>query len=99
MADPSAVAAWQAALSAWIDRHRTYPAAARRREVEGVVQVRFEMDAEGRVTRVELHGPSGSAILDQAAMALLQAARLPPPPPNIEPSRRTVTVGIRYRLE
>jgi len=98
-ADPNAVAAWQAALSAWIDRHRTYPRAARHRQEEGVVQVRFELDGAGQVLRVDLHRPSGSALLDEAALALLREARLPAPPPRMDPARRKVTVAIRYRLE
>lgn len=97
--DAGAVAAWQAALSAWIERHRRYPAAARFRQEEGVVLVRFALDPAGRVLRAEITGPSGSGALDRAALALLDGATLPPPPPALDPALLVVSVPIRYRLQ
>ena len=99
IADPSIVAAWQAALSAWIERNRRYPPAARFRQEEGVVQVRFELDPAGKVLRAEVQQASGSATLDAAALTLLNGATLPAPPPDLEPARRVVSLAIRYRLE
>lgn len=98
-AGPDIVAAWQAALSAWIERNRRYPAAARLRQEEGVVLVRFELDPAGRVLRAEIRAESGSPILDRAALRLLTGATLPAPPPTLDPARRTVLVPIRYRLQ
>jgi protein TonB len=97
--DPGEVAAWQAALSAWIARNQTYPPAARHRHDQGVVQVRFSLDERGRVVSVAVLRESGSAILDAAALALLQDAHLPAPPRRLDPARRTITVPIRYRLQ
>ena len=98
-ADPREVAAWQAALSAWIARNQTYPQAARHLHTEGVVQVRFVLDAGGRVTSVAVTRASGSEALDTAALTLLRDAQLPPPPARMSAERRTVTVPIRYRLQ
>ena len=98
-ADARDVVAWQAALSAWISRHQTYPQAARHLHTEGVVQVRFVLDAGGRVTSVVVARESGSEALDEAALALLRGAQLPPPPARLSADRRVVTVPIRYRLQ
>jgi protein TonB len=93
------IAAWQAALSAWVERHRRYPPAARFRQEEGVVRVRFELDAAGQVRHVALESPSGFPALDAAALALLAGATLPAPPAGMDPARRSVSLPIRYRLE
>lgn len=93
------IAAWQAALSAWVERHRRYPPAARFRQEEGVVRVRFELDPAGTVRHVALESPSGSSALDAAALALLSGATLPAPPPGMEAARRSVSLPIRYRLD
>jgi len=93
------IVAWQAALSAWVEHHRRYPPAARFRQEEGVVRVRFELDTAGHVRHVALESPSGSAALDAAALALLAGATLPAPPPGMDPARRSVSLPIRYRLE
>jgi len=93
------VATWQAALSAWIERNRRYPPAARFRQEEGVVHVRFELDPTGKVLRAELQQDSGSATLNAAALTLLNGATLPAPPRHLDPARRIVSLAIRYRLE
>ena len=98
-ADPREVAAWQVALSTWIARNQTYPQAARHLHTEGVVQVRFVLDAGGKVTSVAVTRASGSEALDAAAVTLLRDAQLPPPPARMSAERRVVTVPIRYRLQ
>lgn len=98
-ADPHEVATWRAALSAWIDRNRRYPPAARFRQDEGVVEVRFTLDPAGRVVRVDVLSGSGSATLDAAALALFTGATLPAPPPNLDPALLVVSLPVRYRLQ
>ena len=97
--DAEVVAAWRAALSAWVEQNRRYPPLARFRQEEGVVQVRFELDPGGRVLRVDVQRESGSAALDAAAVALLTGATLPAPPRELAPGLRVVTLPIRYRLQ
>jgi protein TonB len=82
-----------------VERHRRYPPAARFRQEEGVVRVRFELDAAGQVRHVALESPSGFPALDAAALALLAGATLPAPPAGMDPARRSVSLPIRYRLE
>jgi periplasmic protein TonB len=98
-APPAQVAAgWRQALGAWLAAHKTYPEEARRRGEEGRTAVRFTVDRSGRVLDVELSQSSGSAILDEAARAMLRGATLPPLPPTMTQERVTVTVTIRYAL-
>jgi protein TonB len=94
-----ALTAWQRALVAWLDAHRAYPEAARRRGEQGAVGVRFTLTETGEVTTADLQRGSGSATLDDATLAMLRGARLPPPPPGIDAARRTISVSIRYQLD
>ena len=98
-AQPAPTAAdWQHELFGWLAAHKTYPDAARRRGEQGRVVLRFTVDRSGKVTQVELATGSGSALLDDAAQAMLHNASLPPFPAAMPQERVTITVQIRYRL-
>ena len=84
---------WNALLAAWLAANRRYPDEARRRGEEGDVTVRFTVADDGRVLVVSVTKGSGSAVLDGAALRLLQGAKLPAP--GLEVTR---TVRIRFRL-
>ena len=92
-------AAWLASVSEWLTAHRFYPEAARRRGRQGTVVVRFDVDRLGRVSNANLVHDSGSPVLDQAALALVRDASLPPFPADMPSSEESVTVPIRYQLE
>jgi protein TonB len=89
---------WVAAVSAWLAAHRTYPAQARERGEEGNVAVRFTVDRSGRVVQAVILKPSGSSLLDDAALALLRQAAFPAFPANMTEAQVTVTTSIRYSL-
>ncbi len=55
-----------------------YPAPARRRGLEGVARVRFQIGADGRADRIELERSSGHALLDRAARDSVVAAGVLP---------------------
>ncbi len=55
-----------------------YPAAARRRGQEGVVELRVNLSATGAVTRVTVARSSGASALDQAAVAAVRNWRCEP---------------------
>ena len=59
--------------------------------------VRFTMDRAGTVSEVAVVRSSGSAVLDEAAAALLRGSRLPPPPALL-PDHFSVTLPVRYTL-
>jgi periplasmic protein TonB len=71
-----------------------YPAEARARGREGVAMVSFAVGPAGRIRTASLARGTGDASLDGAAVALVRALSLPPPPGG---SFRA-TVPIRYRL-
>ncbi|QPC90227.1 energy transducer TonB [Mesorhizobium sp. INR15] len=74
---------WKSQLRSWINRHTRYPSAARSRRAEGNVNVTFRVDASGKVSSARISSSSGDADLDRAALAVLQGATVPKPPPEI----------------
>jgi protein TonB len=83
----------------WLAQHRSYPRAARRARIEGTVEVRFVLDAEGRIADAAVERSSGAAVLDRAALALLDRAS---PVPGIAQFGLVGTMELRlpvdYRL-
>ncbi|MFM7242387.1 MAG: TonB family protein [Opitutia bacterium] len=55
-----------------------YPPPARRAGAEGVATVRVRLDPAGTIVAVELAVPSGSRLLDEAALAAARASRFVP---------------------
>ncbi len=90
---------WLAALLGWLAAHRHYPAIARRNGIEGAVVVRFIVDRTGLVHAASVIGGSGSAVLDEAALAMLRGARVPAFPASMPEAEQAISVPIRYRLE
>lgn len=74
--------AYLATVIAHIERHKWYPKAARRRGIQGHVEVVFMLlpDGSTRATLVE-NGPE--ILLRAARKTMERAAPLPPPPPDI----------------
>ncbi|MDX1805299.1 MAG: energy transducer TonB [Alcanivorax sp.] len=81
-----------------IERHKRYPRRARLRHQQGVVTLRFAINADGRSDRVEVISSSGSHLLDQAAKRLLQQLRFPAPPAELAVPF-SVTVPLSYTLD
>jgi len=90
--------AWRNALARWLAAHKRYPEAARRRGEAGRAQVRFVVAREGHVTSVELLSGTGSSMLDDAVLAMLRGASLPPFPATMPQPEMSVTIQIRYAL-
>jgi len=80
-----------------VDRRKYYPPEAKRYGVEGKVSLRISVDANGKITQVELINSSGSRILDRAAQDLIRSIGSLPPPPEGKPF--TFVLSIDYRLE
>jgi protein TonB len=74
-----------------------YPEAARARGEQGTVRVMIIFGRNGHAISARLAGSSGSATLDQAALASARGASLPPLPPEMG-SSITRIVPIRYSL-
>ncbi|WP_095204342.1 energy transducer TonB family protein [Mesorhizobium carmichaelinearum] len=76
-------AKWESRLTAWINRHKRYPSAAKSRRAQGNVNVTFTVDASGRVMSARVARSSGDPDLDRAALAVLQGATVPAPPSEL----------------
>jgi protein TonB len=90
--------AWQESVSGWLAARKTYPEEARRRGEVGRVAVRFTVDRSGHVVDAAIVAPSGSALLDEAALGLLRQATLPAFPADMTQARITITTTMRYSL-
>lgn len=72
-----------AIISAELNRHKAYPAAARARREMGSVGVSFTVGGSGRIVSHSIYSSSGSSSLDGEVVAMMTAARAPPPPGGI----------------
>lgn len=81
-------------LAAFVETHKSYPEAARRRGTEGRVGLAFSVDGQGRLLSLRVANSSGSALLDAAAKELLASAF-----PLAGPGRKLeLSLTIRYSL-
>jgi protein TonB len=90
---------WVESVSAWLASHRVYPEMARERGEVGNVSVRFTVDRSGRVMEAAIVRASGSALLDEAALALLRQAVFPAFPADMTQAQITITTTVRYSLQ
>lgn len=77
-----------------------YPGLALARQLEGEVLLRVQIDAEGRVTAVDIERSSGHRMLDQAArMQVLRRWQFAPASTNGRPAAAQGLVPIRFRID
>jgi protein TonB len=75
-----------------------YPAAARRRGIEGEVLVEVRVGADGAPAGVEILRSSGSALLDAAAVEALERWRFEPARSGGRPVAGTVEIPVTFKL-
>jgi protein TonB len=90
--------AYRARLQEHLDRYRVYPAAARSGGKEGVVQVRFLIDHEGRIIDAWIESSSGVAEIDREALASVARAQPMPPPPSAWPDKLDISLPITFQI-
>ena len=94
-----AVPNWKSQLVARLERYKEYPSQAQSRGEQGVAQLSFSVDRGGGVHHARIVRSSGSSLLDEATLALVErAVPLPPPPSEIAGAQIAVTVPIRYNI-
>ena len=97
--NPDAVPNWKSPLVARLERYKRYPSQAQSRGEEGVTQLAFSVDRSGGVHHARILRSSGSSLLDEATLALVErAAPLPPPPPEMPGTQIAIVVPIRYNI-
>lgn len=84
-------------LLAHIDNHKFYPRSARRRGMEGEIQVAFYLRSDGSITGLQIKG--GSKVLRKAAKQAVQQALTLPPPPESMRLQEQIRFGMVYRLD
>jgi periplasmic protein TonB len=90
--------AYGALASAWLERHKRYPDAARQRGEEGSAVLRFEVDRDGRVINYAVTKSSGYLDLDESIEEMMRGATLPPFPAGMTEPHIQVSVTIRFSL-
>jgi protein TonB len=91
---------WQKALVSHLNRFKRYPDGARARGAQGAVLVEFTIDRSGRVVASRVLRPSGSALLDEEAIAVLRrASPLPGPPAEVSGELFPLTLPIQFRIK
>jgi periplasmic protein TonB len=99
-ANSKAVPTWKSQVVAVLERNKRYPASSQSRREQGVAQVFFSLDRQGRVIDSRVVRSSGAAALDEEALALLRRAQpFPAPPVELGGTRVDLTVPIRFNLK
>jgi protein TonB len=76
-----------------------YPVFAKRSREQGTVLLRVGVDADGRVTRIEIEKTSGSERLDHAALAAVKRWRFAPARSAGQPIAGVALVPVNFKLE
>ncbi len=91
--------AYAARIRAWLLAHQTYPRHARMRRQEGIVQVRFVLDRDGRLLEGRVVGSSGVDLLDREGLAMLaRAVPYPRAPDDVAGDRIEFSAPIEFLL-
>jgi protein TonB len=92
--------AYRQRLGELFARHQEYPRVAALRGWEGEVRLRLKVARKGNLLGVVLDRTSGFDVLDQHALAMLEAlAGLPPLPEALEANEISVVVPVNYKLK
>ena len=88
-------------LSSWLNKHKKYPAIARRRSLEGDLKIRFVIDRQGNLLTHEIIEPSIHKSLNTAAVKMLKrASPMPAVPASLQGTRTKFeyTIPLNFNL-
>jgi protein TonB len=80
----------------FINKNLIYPPMARRRNIQGLVVVQFEVESNGSLAAIMVDHSSGSSILDNAAVLLIK--KMYPLNNAAIPRKLALKVNIDYKL-
>ncbi|HKF08241.1 MAG TPA: energy transducer TonB [Xanthobacteraceae bacterium] len=96
----NAVPTWKTQIVTLLERNKRYPKSAQSRHQQGIAQVFFSLNRQGRVIDSRIVRRSGTSALDEEALALLRRAQpFPPPPAELPGQRVDLTIPIRFNLK
>ena len=88
---------WETALLNRLAQAKRTPPSTQANKQRGVVLLRFTMDRDGKVLSVGIEKSSGTAALDQEALAAIQRAQpLPAPPPEVTGNPLDLIVPVEF---
>lgn len=94
-----ATLSWQRSLALHLNKHKQYPAEARRAGAEGIVRLWLSLDRSGRVIESHIVKSSGSSHLDREAMeVLIRASPFPQPPSHVADLAFDFIVPIQFQI-
>lgn len=97
--DKRAIARWQKRVVVHLNKFKKFPLEARRRHIQGEVQLRFRIDRNGRILASSVAGGDHKKLLDDAALQILAiCGALPSPPRQISGEAIELTIPIRYKI-
>lgn len=97
--DPLALAGYNRALAAAVDRHKRYPRIALMRQWQGTVVLQLNIGVDGRVQEHRLARSSGHDVLDQQALEMLREAMpLPALPAQLAGVSLSVDIPVIFRI-
>ena len=86
-------------LIAWLNQHKDYPPAVKKKKQQGTVVLAFSINRSGTVLTSRVQKSSGYPLLDQAALDMLARANpLPAMPDSMPRQRLRLAVPIEYSL-
>jgi protein TonB len=96
----NAVPTWKNRIVALLERNKRYPEVAQSRRQQGIAQVFFSLDRQGRMIDSRVVRSSGASVLDEEALALLRRTQpFPAPPRELRGESVDLTVPIRFNLK
>ena len=90
---------YQAQLSAWLEKHKTYPRRAKQRRQEGTAFLRFKIDRQGKLISHEIETSSGFRLLDTAVeRMLMRSLPLPEMPLAMGKTEMEFILPVSFQL-
>jgi protein TonB len=87
-------------LKVWLETHKVYPKRSRVRREEGVVQLHFVVDRQGRLLGGDILRSSGHTALDAEALAMLDRSNpFPAAPHHVRGERIEVSTPVAFSLD
>jgi protein TonB len=98
-ASQAQIRSWYSKIVTQLERHKSYPQAAKARDEKGVVQLAFSIDREGRVVSSAIMRSSGYPALDQETMATVRRAEpFPAPPHDLDGTKFDFTLPVKFNI-
>jgi protein TonB len=93
------VANWDSEIAKILEHNKRYPDEARARGQQGVAELAFSIDRQGRLLSSRIVKSSGVAQLDDETLALVQRSQpFPAPPEGFGGAEISFTVPVRFNI-